>query len=142
MSLKKFSLILLQDIFSIFSYTIWLPQSQLWPIVAGAASLTWFWSRCFVIGHCHLSVVTQRSLGAMKWCSVPTSSQLPSGVWTGNLLIHLQCLNIVRTPSPYKGGVDFLKFGNKGGDEIYFLEREGLLRKGGGEIVHFYIKFS
>ena len=26
-----------------------------------------------------------------------------------------------------KGGViDFLKFGNKGGDEIFFLEREGL----------------
>ena len=25
-----------------------------------------------------------------------------------------------------KGGIDFLKFGNKGGDEIFFLEREGL----------------
>ena len=24
------------------------------------------------------------------------------------------------------GGIDFLKFGNKGGGEIFFLEREGL----------------
>ena len=24
------------------------------------------------------------------------------------------------------GGVDFLKFGNEGGDEIFFLEKEGL----------------
>ena len=31
-------------------------------------------------------------------------------------------------PSPpfTKGGIDFLKFGNKGGDEVFFLEREGL----------------
>ena len=25
-----------------------------------------------------------------------------------------------------RGGIDFLKFGDKGGDEIFFLEREGL----------------
>ena len=31
------------------------------------------------------------------------------------------------------GGVDFLKFANMGGDEIFFLEMEGL---------DFYIKFS
>ena len=33
------------------------------------------------------------------------------------------------TPLPpfIKGeGIDFFKFGNKGGDEIFFLEREGL----------------
>ena len=24
------------------------------------------------------------------------------------------------------GGIDFLSFGSKGGDEIFFLEREGL----------------
>ena len=33
------------------------------------------------------------------------------------------------TPPPLHkggGGINFLKFGNKGGDEIFFLEREGL----------------
>ena len=30
-------------------------------------------------------------------------------------------------PPPFiKGGTDFLKFDNKGGDETFFLEREGL----------------
>ena len=29
-------------------------------------------------------------------------------------------------PFLYKGGNDFLKLGNKGGDEIFFLEREWL----------------
>ena len=30
-------------------------------------------------------------------------------------------------PPPFiKGGIDFLKFGNKSGDEIFFLEKEGL----------------
>ena len=46
--------------------------------------------------------------------------------------------------SPFtKGGwgVDFLKFGNKGGDKIFFLEREDCLGKGEG-VLHFYIKFS
>ena len=33
---------------------------------------------------------------------------------------------IVQTPPLQKGGIDFLKFGNKGGDEIFFLEREEL----------------
>ena len=37
---------------------------------------------------------------------------------------------IVWTPPPpphYKGGgIDFIKFGNKDGDEIFFLDREGL----------------
>ena len=41
--------------------------------------------------------------------------------------------SIVRTLLPLpplsffiNGGIDFLKFDNKGGDEIFFLEREGL----------------
>ena len=29
------------------------------------------------------------------------------------------------------GGIDFLKFRNKGGDKIFFLEREGLDQSGG-----------
>ena len=41
-----------------------------------------------------------------------------------------QCSNIIRPPpsSPpfYKGGIDFLKFGNKVGDERLFLKSEGL----------------
>ena len=37
-------------------------------------------------------------------------------------------------PSPfYKGGTDFLKFDNKGGNETFFLEREGVGLKGGIE---------
>ena len=35
------------------------------------------------------------------------------------------------TPILYKGGVDFLKFGNEGGDKIFFLEMEGLDERGG-----------
>ena len=34
--------------------------------------------------------------------------------------------DIVRAPL-YKGGIDFHKFGNKGGDGILFLEKEGFL---------------
>ena len=33
-------------------------------------------------------------------------------------------------PSVIKRGIDFLKFGSKGGDEIYFLKREGLTKGG------------
>ena len=29
-------------------------------------------------------------------------------------------------PPLQRGGIDFLKFGNKGGDKTFFLEREGL----------------
>ena len=35
---------------------------------------------------------------------------------------------VVRTPPPVsftKGGTDFLRFGNNGGDKIFFLEKEG-----------------
>ena len=44
------------------------------------------------------------------------------------MIENISSNNIVQTP-PYsiiKGGIDFLKFGNKRGDEIFFLEREGL----------------
>ena len=48
-----------------------------------------------------------------------------------NQLIQVQIHNhSSNTPPPpllfTKGGIDFLKFCNKGGDEIFFLEREGL----------------
>ena len=38
--------------------------------------------------------------------------------------LHFQ-RGIVRPPPP-GGEIDYLKFGNKDGDEIFFLEREGL----------------
>ena len=43
---------------------------------------------------------------------------------------NLKSTGIVRTPHPtpplQRGWIDFLKFGNKGGDKIFFLERKGL----------------
>ena len=38
---------------------------------------------------------------------------------------------IVRPPPPFflYRGIEFLKFGNKGGDNRFFLQREGLERK-------------
>ena len=49
-----------------------------------------------------------------------------------NSLILFDSGSIVRTPHFIKGGggIDFLKFGNKGGDEIFFLEREGWTKGG------------
>ena len=38
---------------------------------------------------------------------------------------------IVRTPPFTRGGIDILRFGNKGGGKIFFLEREGLDYRGG-----------
>ena len=51
------------------------------------------------------------------------------GIGLGQSYGILKPQPIVQTPPPphlTKGGIDFLKFGNKGGDEIFFLEREGL----------------
>ena len=48
------------------------------------------------------------------------------------LMVSLQAVKLCTVyhslnPPPFtKGGIDFLKFGSKGGDEIFFLEREGL----------------
>ena len=50
-----------------------------------------------------------------------------------NLFIRENCKLIVQTPPPiYKGGggMDFLKFGNKGGDEIF--SRKGGVGLNGG----------
>ena len=33
-------------------------------------------------------------------------------------------------PLQREGGIEFLKFGDKGGDEIFFLEREGWTKGG------------
>ena len=43
------------------------------------------------------------------------------------IILHIHSLN-PPFPPLYKGGggIDFLKFSNKGGDKIFFLEREGL----------------
>ena len=43
---------------------------------------------------------------------------------------NLKSASIVRSPHPtpllQRGRIDFLKFGNKGGDKMFFLETEGL----------------
>ena len=73
-------------------------------------------------------------------------------------LLFMECNHIVRTPPPPPlqrgergggggaGGIDFLKFGNKGGDEIFSSRKGGVGLKGGfprkGGILHFYINFS
>ena len=48
-----------------------------------------------------------------------------------NTDFHVELFDIHRmlhsSNSPFtKGWIDFLKFGDKGGDKIFFLEREGL----------------
>ena len=42
------------------------------------------------------------------------------------ILINILGTFIVRTPPLQGGGIDILRFGNKGGGKIFFLEREGL----------------
>ena len=66
---------------------------------------------------CLVIMFTQENLSvALKYFAQAMTNFLLSSaiVWT--------------PPSPilYKEGIDFLKFGNKGGDEIFFLERKGL----------------
>ena len=41
-------------------------------------------------------------------------------------LFDWMTLYSLNPPPLQRGGIEFLKFGNKGGDEIFFLEREGL----------------
>ena len=62
--------------------------------------------------------------------SIPTHTYRTLFKNFGDKISGSFCPDIVQTPPhppPFtKGGIDFLKFGNEGGDEIFFLEREGL----------------
>ena len=40
-------------------------------------------------------------------------------------------MTIVRTPPFFKGGIDFFKFGQEGGDSKFFLIRGGIAKRGG-----------